>query len=156
VASSRISAVSRRAETVGRPATLKDVAVVSGVTTATVSAVVHGADWVSDATRARVQAAIDTLGYRPNHLARALQRRSRRAGAGRPDARTASRSAEVAAACGVSPTTVSNVVRGIAGMTPATRAHVRIAVETMGYRPDRVARALRLWPELGVAQERAD
>jgi LacI family transcriptional regulator len=47
--------------------TLKDVAKVSGVSTATVSHVLHGRwDRVSDATRARVMEAIRELNYRPS------------------------------------------------------------------------------------------
>jgi len=38
-----------------RPVTLKDIAEASGVSRATVSAVLHGKDWVSEATRRRVQ-----------------------------------------------------------------------------------------------------
>lgn len=53
--------------------TLRDVAKRCGVSTATVSAVVNGAEWVSDATRVRVQRAIDRLGYRPNQFARTLK-----------------------------------------------------------------------------------
>jgi LacI family transcriptional regulator len=56
-------------------ATMKDVASHSGVSVATVSAVIHDADWVSDSTRARVQRAIETTNYRPNHVARSLKTR---------------------------------------------------------------------------------
>jgi LacI family transcriptional regulator len=45
------------------------------VSTATVSAVVNGADWVSDKTRARVQRAVAEMGYHPNQFARGLKRR---------------------------------------------------------------------------------
>jgi len=45
--------------------TLYDVAHLAGVSTATVSRVVHGQDRVRDATRIRVQQAIDELGYVP-------------------------------------------------------------------------------------------
>lgn len=54
-------------------ATIKDVARESGVSIATVSAVINEAAWVSDATRVRVQEAIDETGYRPNRLARSLK-----------------------------------------------------------------------------------
>ncbi|MEM9997909.1 MAG: LacI family DNA-binding transcriptional regulator [Bacteroidota bacterium] len=53
--------------------TIKDVAARSGVSVATVSAVVNEADWVTDATRARVQRAVAELGYRPNRVARSLK-----------------------------------------------------------------------------------
>jgi len=55
--------------------TLKDVAEHCGVSTATVSAVVNGADWVSQETRSRVQQAVEDLDYRPNQLARGLKTR---------------------------------------------------------------------------------
>lgn len=58
-----------------RNVTLRDVAKHCGVSVATVSAVVNGAAWVPDETRARVQQAVDQLGYRPNQLARGLKTR---------------------------------------------------------------------------------
>ncbi|MGW7686630.1 LacI family DNA-binding transcriptional regulator [Kribbella sp. NPDC054772] len=51
---------------------LTDVAVRAGVSMKTVSNVVNGTGSASPATRARVQAAIDELGYRPNVTARRL------------------------------------------------------------------------------------
>lgn len=56
----------------GRP-TLADVAKRAGVSGQTVSRVVHGAAVVTRETAARVQLAIDELGYRPNGAARALK-----------------------------------------------------------------------------------
>ncbi|MEP6731053.1 MAG: LacI family DNA-binding transcriptional regulator [bacterium] len=58
-----------------RPVTLHDLARHCNVSTATVSAVVNGADWVSQRTRRRVQKAVDDMGYHPNQLARGLKRR---------------------------------------------------------------------------------
>ena len=58
-----------------RAVTLHDLADHCSVSTATVSAVVNGAAWVSDTTRRRVQHAIDEMGYHPNQLARGLKRR---------------------------------------------------------------------------------
>ena len=55
--------------------TLYDVAHLAGVSTATVSRVVHGQDRVRDATRIRVQQAIDELGYVPDGAAQSLSRR---------------------------------------------------------------------------------
>lgn len=52
--------------------TIVDVADRSGVSKSTVSNVIRGAANVSDATRERVLAAVDELGYRPNGLARQL------------------------------------------------------------------------------------
>jgi LacI family transcriptional regulator len=52
--------------------TLRDVAVLAGVSIKTVSRVVNHQDELSDETRRRVQAAIDQLNYRPNTLARSL------------------------------------------------------------------------------------
>lgn len=52
--------------------TLHDVADLVGVSARTVSRVVNGEAPVSPATRARIEAAIDQLGYRPNMLARGL------------------------------------------------------------------------------------
>ena len=53
-------------------ATLRDVADYAGVSIKTVSRVVNHQNEISEATRQRVQAAIDELGYRPNVLARSL------------------------------------------------------------------------------------
>ena len=58
-----------------RHVTLHDIAKRCKVSTATVSAVVNGADWVSDKTRARVQRAVTEMGYHPNQFARSLKRR---------------------------------------------------------------------------------
>lgn len=57
---------------VRRPPTIFDVAFRAGVSKSTVSNVVRRSSGVSDATRRRVQMAIDQLGYRPNVLARQL------------------------------------------------------------------------------------
>jgi LacI family transcriptional regulator len=55
--------------------TLYDVARLAGVSTATVSRVVHGQDRVRDATRTRVLQAIEELGYIPDGAAQSLSRR---------------------------------------------------------------------------------
>ncbi|MDX3226257.1 LacI family DNA-binding transcriptional regulator [Streptomyces sp. ME19-01-6] len=52
--------------------TLRDVAELAGVSSRTVSNVVNGYAPVSEATRVKVQQAVDQLGYRPNVLARNL------------------------------------------------------------------------------------
>lgn len=54
--------------------TLKDVARLAGVSTATVSRVLSGTGYVSEEVRKRVQAAIDELHYQPNGIARSLRR----------------------------------------------------------------------------------
>lgn len=51
---------------------LADVAVLAGVSHMTVSRVINDSEAVRPATRDRVQAAIESLGYRPNTAARAL------------------------------------------------------------------------------------
>ncbi len=55
--------------------TLHDVARLAGVSTATVSRVVHGQDRVRESTRARVRQAIEELGYVPDGAAQSLSRR---------------------------------------------------------------------------------
>lgn len=52
---------------------LKDVAEMAGVSVKTVSNVINGYPHVSAATRARVEAAVESLGYRPNLQARSLR-----------------------------------------------------------------------------------
>lgn len=55
--------------------TLYDVARRAGVSTATVSRVLHGQDLVRESTRVRVQKAIEELGYIPDGAAQSLSRR---------------------------------------------------------------------------------
>ena len=55
--------------------TLFDVARLAGVSTATVSRVVHGQDRVRESTRTRVRQAIEELGYVPDGAAQSLSRR---------------------------------------------------------------------------------
>ncbi len=59
------------------PVTLYDVARLAGVSTATVSRVVHGQDRVAGSTRARVREIIDQLGYVPDGAAQSLSRRQK-------------------------------------------------------------------------------
>src|SRR4051794_10969261 len=54
-------------------ATIKAVADLAGVSVGTVSHVITGAVPVSEPLRTRVQAAIRTLDYHPNHVARSLK-----------------------------------------------------------------------------------
>ncbi len=56
----------------GRP-TSRDVARLAGVSQSTVSFVLNGREGISQATRARVQAAASELNYRPNLAARAMR-----------------------------------------------------------------------------------
>jgi LacI family transcriptional regulator len=67
--------VARRRAGNERP-TIIDVANIADVSRQTVSRVLSNHPRVADATRIRVQEAIDTLGYRPNRMARALVTRS--------------------------------------------------------------------------------
>ena len=59
----------------GSPVTLYDVARLAGVSTATVSRVVHGLDRVRESTRIRVTQVIEELGYVPDGAAQSLSRR---------------------------------------------------------------------------------
>ncbi|MEV6400167.1 LacI family DNA-binding transcriptional regulator [Streptomyces sp. NPDC051907] len=54
-------------------ASIKDVAAAAGVSVATVSRVLNNAASVSTEARARVLAAVEALGYRPNAVARSLR-----------------------------------------------------------------------------------
>ena len=56
-----------------RPAGIKDVAALAGVSLKTVTNVVHDRPYVSEQTRARVRAAIEELNYRPSLAGRQLQ-----------------------------------------------------------------------------------
>jgi DNA-binding LacI/PurR family transcriptional regulator len=67
--------VARRRAGTERP-TIIDVADIADVSRQTVSRVLSNHPHVADATRRRVQEAIDALGYRPNRMARALVTRS--------------------------------------------------------------------------------
>ena len=55
-----------------REPTLADVAQLAGVSLTTVSRVLNNRGYLSEKTKRRVADAIETLGYRPNSLARAL------------------------------------------------------------------------------------
>jgi DNA-binding LacI/PurR family transcriptional regulator len=55
------------------PVGLKDVAKLAGGSVRTVSNVVNGYPYVTEATRSRVQRALDELAYRPNLAARSLR-----------------------------------------------------------------------------------
>lgn len=57
-------------------ATIQDVAARAGVSTATVSRVLSGADSVAPGTRRKVQAAVEELDFRPSGVARALRRQA--------------------------------------------------------------------------------
>ena len=59
-------------------ASIKDVARIAKVSTATVSRVISGTDYVSEEVKERVLAAIKSLNYRPNRVARSLRVRHRR------------------------------------------------------------------------------
>ena len=61
--------------TTGNVVTLYDVARLAGVSTATVSRVLHGQDRVRESTRARVQQVIEEVGYVPDGAAQSLSRR---------------------------------------------------------------------------------
>jgi LacI family transcriptional regulator len=52
---------------------IKDVAKLANVSTATVSHVINGTRFVSEETKRRVYAAMDELSYRPNSIARSLR-----------------------------------------------------------------------------------
>lgn len=58
-------------------ASIRDVANLAGVSVATVSHVINGTRFVTDATRQKVQAAIEELQYSPNILARKFKTGSR-------------------------------------------------------------------------------
>jgi LacI family transcriptional regulator len=55
-------------------ATIHDVALLAGVSTATVSRVLNNSDFVQDLTRQKVMDAVQKIGYRPNHMARGLMK----------------------------------------------------------------------------------
>ncbi len=56
-------------------ATLKDVAQMAGVSTATVSRILKGKGEASEETITRVRQLASTMNYRPNNIARSLSRR---------------------------------------------------------------------------------
>ncbi len=62
----------------GARVSVRDVARHAGVSQSSVSRVLNGAPFVSEALRTRVLAAVETLGYRPDHLAQSLRSRTTR------------------------------------------------------------------------------
>lgn len=67
---SDVSALGRRG-TSRRP-TIKDIAALTGLSKATVSRAINGRDRISPATRERVLATLDAIGYTPSHAATSL------------------------------------------------------------------------------------
>ncbi len=55
-----------------RPVTLKEIAKAGGVSRATVSAVLHGKEWVSEETRQKVQTVLREKGYQQHLIANSL------------------------------------------------------------------------------------
>lgn len=58
---------------------------------------------------------------------------------------------DVAREAGVSPMTVSRVANDAPGVAPATRAHVKQAIDRLGFVPNRAARSLRARRSLWIA-----
>ena len=52
--------------------------------------------------------------------------------------------ADVAQACGISPSTVSRALAGSHKVSPSTREHIRRVADQMGYAPNRIARSLSM------------
>jgi len=73
-----VRAMSRVIGRLSAPPTLADVAELAGVSRQTVSNAVNNPDLLREDTLARVQAAIEQLGYQPNRAARSLRTRSSR------------------------------------------------------------------------------
>jgi LacI family transcriptional regulator len=61
-----------------KPASIKEVARLAGVSVSTVSHVINNTRFVSEATRRRVQDSIDQLNYRPNIMAQGIRGRKSR------------------------------------------------------------------------------
>lgn len=57
----------------GRRVTIRDVAELAGVSNGAVSIAIHNQPGVSEATRARIKAAAQQLGWRPNHAAQVMR-----------------------------------------------------------------------------------
>lgn len=72
VGGGKVSGVSNTVQPGRRRPTITEVAKAAGVSVATVSRVVNGAQWVSPQTRSAVEEAIKATGYTTNHSARTL------------------------------------------------------------------------------------
>lgn len=104
-------------------ATIAEVAARAGVGAGTVSRVLNGSPKVSETTRAKVQAAIAELGYRPNPLAQGLSRgRSRTLGVVVPYFTT--------------PSPVERLRGAAAALDGASHDLVIFNVESVGHRDD--------------------
>src|SRR5487761_579055 len=62
-----------KAKRVRRHVTIREVAKVAGASVSTISAALNNSDYVSTDMRSRIEAAIKTLKYCPNDLARGLR-----------------------------------------------------------------------------------
>ncbi|RYZ75564.1 MAG: LacI family transcriptional regulator, partial [Proteobacteria bacterium] len=59
-----------------RPVSIRDVAALAGVSLSTASRAINNAPNVNEEIRKKVARAVTVLGYRPNHAAQSLRRRS--------------------------------------------------------------------------------
>ncbi|NNF23495.1 MAG: LacI family DNA-binding transcriptional regulator [Rhodobacteraceae bacterium] len=115
--------------------TLEDVARAAQVSTATVSRCLNSPERVVEATRLRVLAAVDRLGYSPNFGARALAaRRTDTIGA-------------------IIPTMENSIfARGIQAFQEELRAHkLTLLIASSSYRPDQEADQIRTLTARGAA-----
>src|ERR1700721_3467789 len=69
----RKSSLKSKAKGVRRPVTIREVAKAAGASVSTISAALNNSDYVSVDMRSRIEAAIKTLKYCPNDLARGLR-----------------------------------------------------------------------------------
>lgn len=112
--------------------TVKDVATMAGVSTATVARVVNGGGNVSSEASAKVKAAISRLQYSPNTCAAEL----RRTRGGAPKKCTAK---DVAKLARVSAATVSRVLSGAGNVSCKPRERVWSAISRLQYSPNAYA-----------------
>src|ERR1700750_224260 len=115
-------------------ASIADVAALAGVSESTVSQALNGNRPVSAKTHAKVQAAIDQLGYRPNRLAAGLRSQRTHTKIGR---------AHVCTPVTRRSTLFPSTTLFRSPVSAKTHAKVQAAIDQLGYRPNRLAAGLR-------------
>lgn len=116
--------------------TIRDVAAQAGVSVGSVSRVLNNASGIKADTRARVEAAVATLGYRPSKVAQSLATRARRPGMDAPTAHLVTvgyLSADSFVLLNALPAPGSRTAsRGILGFVGGPAANVAIAAHRLG------------------------
>ncbi len=119
--------------------TIQNLARQIGVSSTTISHAINGTKPIADATRQRIQQALEDTQYVPDPAGRNLGRSTVE---GRKDKRKYTMQ-DVAKRSGVSPTTVSHIINNTRSVADDTRDRVQSVIGELGYTINPDAQALR-------------